>query len=78
MLIGFNDLQTLRPILALQWDNEKNTLTPQQVTTGTKMSVYWKCRHGKSWKARICKRKTDDCRCTSKERLSNHNKKKYL
>lgn len=78
VLIGFNDLQTLRPILALQWDTEKNILTPQQVTIGTHMSVYWKCRHGKSWKARICKRKTDECRCTSKERLTNHNIKKHL
>ena len=78
VLIGFNDLQTLRPNLALQWDTEKNDLTPQQVTIGTHKLVYWKCRHGKSWKARICKRKTDDCRCTSKERLTNHNIKKHL
>lgn len=73
VLVGFNDLQTLRPNLALQWDTEKNILTPQQVTIGTHKFVYWKCKHGKSWKARVCKRKSDKCSCTSNKRESTYN-----
>lgn len=44
VLAGFNDLATLNPSLALEWDYEKNTpLTPQCVTCGSHKKVWWKC-----------------------------------
>lgn len=39
---GFNDLQTINPELAEQWHPTKNgTLTPSQVTYGSKRKVWW-------------------------------------
>lgn len=57
VLIGFNDLATTNPDLAVQWDFEKNTgKTPREVTAGSKAKVWWKCSQGHSWKASIASR----------------------
>ena len=54
VLPGFNDLQTLRPELAAQWDAEKNVpLRPCDVTPGSNKSVFWRCRLGHSYQSRI-------------------------
>jgi hypothetical protein len=38
-------LQALRPDLAAEWDTERNgSLTPLQVTLGSKRKVWWRCR----------------------------------
>ena len=78
VLAGYNDLATLRPEIARQWDYEKNTLTPQEVTAFSHKKVWWKCRHGRSWEAAVFTRKTDGCRCTTEERLNKSDKKKSL
>ena len=41
------------PELIVQWDFEKNTLLPTEVTTGSHKKVWWKCKLGHSWEARI-------------------------
>ena len=49
---GFNDLQTLRPDLAIQaygWD-------PTSQTVGSGAKVFWKCPEGHTWKAAIYSR----------------------
>jgi hypothetical protein len=56
VLAGFNDLQTLKPELAGQWDTKKNTLSPTQVTVMSNRVVWWICKEGHSWKAEVCKR----------------------
>ena len=39
---GFNDLATVNPKLAAEWDYEKNKkLTPEKVTVGKNMLVWW-------------------------------------
>ena len=54
ILIGFNDLATTNPLLAMQWDYEKNVGTmPTQVTANSHKKVYWKCKKGHSWCATI-------------------------
>lgn len=54
VLPGFNDLQTLRPELAAQWDAEKNVpLRPCDVTPGSNKSVFWRCWLGHSYQSRI-------------------------
>ena len=54
---GFNDIGTLRPDLTLEWDNHKNgNLTPRDVVCGSNKSVWWKCKKGHSWKAKISNR----------------------
>lgn len=64
VLPGFNDLKTLNPQLCDEWDYEKNTLTPSQVTIASSQSVWWKCRKkGHSWKTTIACRSSagNDC-----------------
>ena len=55
VLTGINDLQTLLPWLAAEWDHEKNApLTPRQVFSHGSQKVWWKCPEcGNSWKAKI-------------------------
>lgn len=52
-----NDLLTLNPALASEWDNEKNgELKPSDVLEGSHKYVWWKCQNGHSWRARILSR----------------------
>ena len=55
VLKGINDLQTLNPVLAEEWDFEKNApLTPSDVFSHASRSVWWKCPIcGHSWKSKI-------------------------
>ncbi len=57
IVVGYNDLGTTHPKLALEWDVVKNgALTPQQVTYGSDLKAWWKCERGHSWKAVISSR----------------------
>ena len=53
---GETDLATLRPDLAAQWCYEKNELTPEEVTPGSKRKVFWQCEKGHTWEAVISAR----------------------
>ena len=54
VLKGYNDLQTINPILANEWNYEKNTgLTPEEVIPGSGQNVWWKCQRGHEWQATI-------------------------
>jgi len=51
---GENDLQTVNPSLAKEWNYEKNNeLTPNDVTSNSGKIVWWKCGEGHEWQARI-------------------------
>lgn len=51
---GFNDLATLEPGLAKQWHSTLNgSLTPDQVTVGSRKKVWWICPDGHVWKTAI-------------------------
>ena len=57
LLIGFNDLATTHPILAREWDYEKNTkISPFDVSKGSTAKVWWKCRFSHSWQAAVYSR----------------------
>ena len=57
VLIGYNDLSTINPKLASEWDYEKNgVLTPKDFTIGSGKKVWWKCEKGHEWKATIVDR----------------------
>lgn len=54
VLYGYNDLQTVNPKIAKEWDYEKNyPLTPEEVTAWTHRKVWWKCNKGHSWNTSI-------------------------
>lgn len=49
---GVNDLATLYPHLAQQWDAAGNgSLTPDQVLPGSHRKVWWRCPEGHRWQA---------------------------
>ena len=44
VLKGYNDLETLFPQVALEWDYQRNgELTPANITFGSNKRVWWKC-----------------------------------
>ncbi len=52
-----NCLQTLNPGLAKQWHPAKNApLTPRNVTARSNKKVWWSCKKGHAWEARITER----------------------
>ena len=54
---GFNDLATLKPQLASEWDQTLNgELTPSDVTLGSNKKVWWRCSDGHVWQACVYSR----------------------
>lgn len=71
---GKNDLSTLYPELAAEWDQEKNgVLMPEMIRAAASCVVYWKCKNGHSWKGKISDRKDGQkcpvCRSNEQEEL---------
>ena len=58
VLVGYNDLATIHPELAKEWDYEKNNgLKPEDFIAGSNKKVWWRCRkEHHSWLASIGKR----------------------
>lgn len=53
-----NCLATMLPDIAKEWDHDKNhPRTPYDVTHGSGVIAWWKCKFGHSWKTSICNRK---------------------
>ena len=67
---GKNDLQTVNPTLAKEWNYEKNSgLTPMNVMPNTNKKVWWKCSKGHEWQAVIANRNNGDgCPICNSER----------
>ena len=56
-LTGYNDLKTLRPNLASEWNYEKNgDLRPENISVRNGKRVWWKCSQGHEWQAIISNR----------------------
>ena len=54
VLRGFNDLQTVNPSVALEWNYQKNRgLTPSDVMPNSGKKVWWKCSKGHEWQQKI-------------------------
>ena len=74
---GINDLATIRPDIASEWDYEKNEpLTPQQVGAGSEIKAWWRCSLGHSFDSNIDSRCRDGkgCRiCAGRELLLGFN-----
>ena len=61
ILVGFNDLSTTHPELAVEWHPTKNELTPQEVTIGADKKVWWLCEKGHDWEALVYSRQHNGC-----------------
>ncbi|MDQ4215055.1 zinc-ribbon domain-containing protein [Microbacterium capsulatum] len=59
---GLNDLATVRPDLAAQWDTS-NTLRPDEVLPSAGKKVTWRCARGHVWEAAIYSRSHDGRGC---------------
>ena len=54
VLVGTNDLQTVNPILAKEWNFEKNgEILPVDVMPNSHKNVWWKCDNGHEWQMTI-------------------------
>ena len=52
ILVGFNDLATINPLLASEWHPTKNgTLTPNKVISANNSKYWWKCKFGHEWES---------------------------
>lgn len=50
VLSGFNDLESLRPDLILEWNYDKNQdFLPSQVTEHSGKKAWWRCSKGHEW-----------------------------
>ena len=54
---GETDLATTHPLLAAEWDEERNgALSPEDVTRGSEKNVWWRCPEGHSYQAMVFSR----------------------
>lgn len=70
VLKGYNDLATTHPEIAEEWNYEKNSILPTEVTAGSEKVVWWKCKYcNYEWKTVIKYRKrgTKCINCAGKE-----------
>ena len=75
VLIGYNDLATTNPSLALGWHPTRNgNLTPFDVLPGSSKKVWWLCQKGHEWLAPISSRHSGNgCPDCNKERHTSLN-----
>lgn len=76
ILAGYNDLATLNPELAKQWNYTKNgTLLPSNIMVSSNKKVWWICDKGHEWKATVNDR-NQGCGCpycSNKKVLAGYN-----
>lgn len=80
VVAGINDLATLYPDIAEEWNYEKNgDQTPQTIAGKSNKKVWWKCKkHGHEWQAVISERNREGHRtscpyCGNKKVLTGFN-----
>lgn len=57
LLVGYNDLATINPLLAAEWHPTKNNgFLPSMVQNKSNYKVWWKCSKGHEWQATISHR----------------------
>lgn len=54
---GINDLATLSPTIASEWDYDKNfPLKPNEISRGSSKNIWWRCEKGHSWSSKVSAR----------------------
>ena len=62
ILVGYNDLATIKPNLLAEWNYTKNIINPENVGAGSSKVVWWKCSKGHEWEEQI-RRRTQGLGC---------------
>jgi DNA-directed RNA polymerase subunit RPC12/RpoP len=77
VVVGENDLASGNPLVAAQWDYEKNDLLrPEQVSLFSNKKVWWRCSLGHQWQSKVSLRTksgTGCPYCTGKSALPGFN-----
>ena len=64
LLVGFNDLKTKYPDVALEWDYSKNDKNPENFVYGSSFKAFWKCKECEfGWKTSIRNRTSMLSKC---------------
>lgn len=63
LIPGLNDLATMRPDLADEWDYDVNTFPPSQISAFSNKKVAWKCSNGHRWMAAVSNRSIRNQKC---------------
>ena len=64
LIPGENDLATIHPALAAEWNRERNgSLTPRDVMAGSRRKVWWRCGYGHEWQAFVSSRSSSNSGC---------------
>jgi hypothetical protein len=61
VLIGFNDLATIKPELVKEWHTELNIKPIESYTANSNAKVWWKCEKGHEWQTNIVNRPRTGC-----------------
>ncbi len=56
VLVGFNDFASRYPELLTEWNYEKNSLLPTEITFGSAKKIWWKCKARHEWQAAVATR----------------------
>ena len=75
VLVGYNDLKTLKPHIAREWHPTKNgELTPSMVSCGSHKNIWWLCECGREWQAKVYTRgNMSSCPECAKEKRKKQN-----
>ena len=63
LIVGVNDLATVRPDLIKEWAFDKNELNPNAITIKSNKKVWWICKKGHKYQATIVHRTVDNTGC---------------
>jgi len=61
--IGYNDLATTHPKIVEEWDINKNTISPKEITFGSNKMIWWKCSLGHSYQMALYKKTYRNSSC---------------
>lgn len=71
ILKGYNDFLTLHPVIAKEWDIQKNEISPESIGGKSHYKAWWKCNKGHSYQAAVKSRTSrgDSCGYCSNTRV---------
>jgi len=49
-------LAFINPLLMMEWQFDKNELTPDEVSPNSNKKVWWQCKQGHQWQASVGER----------------------